>query len=149
MDRRAQRQGSASQDFDLNFISAVRLVPWITETTEAIYPAPPTAMLLFIFLFNVRSLVNKMDVLRLRITTQKRIMDCNVLLVWLYMASGFQNHYKSETKSVLWCNNLIFNLSHNVVKWHLGLGWNDYFLKVLHHNGYNNKQVMERSWSCF
>src|SRR4029434_7325045 len=39
-----------------------------------------------IFLANVRSLPNKMDELRLRITTHKRIMDCNVMIfteTWL------------------------------------------------------------------
>ncbi|KAK0152118.1 hypothetical protein N1851_006483 [Merluccius polli] len=48
--------------------------------------APHKTALPSIFLANVRSLVNKMDELRLRITTNKRIMDCNLLIfteTWL------------------------------------------------------------------
>ena len=87
-----------------------RLIPEIVRATEATNPAAPTGSahrrrrdrkqrrgkrgrlraklkltphrlsLPSLFLANVRSLANKMDELRLRITTHKWIMDCNIMI---------------------------------------------------------------------
>lgn len=147
MDRRAQRQGSASWTWTLSALSGsfhglprqrrlytrLRRLQCSSSYSSSMFGLWRTKWMCFGCGSPLR----------------KELWTATSCLCGYTWQSGFQNHYKSETKSVLWCNNLIFNLSHNVVKWHLGLGWNDYFLKVLHHNGYNNKQVMERSWSCF
>ena len=99
-----------------SYIDDLRLIPEIAKTTKATNPAPPTGnahrrrrdrkqrrgkrgglraklkltphwlSLPSIFLANIRSLANKMDELRLRITTHKWIMDCNILVfteTWL------------------------------------------------------------------
>jgi len=97
--------GSRNSD---NFIDGLQLFPEIVRTTETTNPAPPTGSahrrrmraalraklkltphrlsLPSIFLANVWSLANKMDELRLWITTHKWIMDCNIMILtetWL------------------------------------------------------------------
>ncbi|KAM7003411.1 uncharacterized protein LKV04_004454 [Tautogolabrus adspersus] len=99
-----------------DFITNLRLIPEIARTPEATHSTRPGGSarrrrrdrkqrrgkrggiraklkltphrlpLPSIFLANVRSLVNKMDELRLRITHSKRLMDCNVMIfteTWL------------------------------------------------------------------
>ncbi|XP_055493306.1 uncharacterized protein LOC129698280 [Leucoraja erinacea] len=91
-------------------LSDFQLPPEITSTPQSSVPAPPTGSarrqrrdckqrrgkrggyrarlklnphqpaLPSIFLANVRSLVNKIDELRLRITSHKRIADCNAMV---------------------------------------------------------------------
>ena len=105
------------EDFSNSFITNLRLIPEIARTPEATHSTRPGGSarrrrrdrkqrrgkrgglraklkltplwlsLPSIFLANVRSLVNKMDELRLCITQSKRLLDCNVMVfteTWLH-----------------------------------------------------------------
>ncbi len=66
---------------------------WAEELRTKLKLTPHRLSLASLFLAYVRSLVNKMDEIRLRITHSKRLLDCNVMVLmetWLH--SGIPNN---------------------------------------------------------